>query len=107
MAWRPRCWPISGADLGRVRVAVNTLMTGGPEVDEGQPSGQPVREASPAPQPLEPSCPRCRADLAESARYRALVVTADTEDAAPLSVYVVYCRACGTTLPVLQTDSPS
>ena len=95
-----------GIDLGRVRSAVDNLMTGEPEVDEGRPSAHPAREPSPVLQPLEPSCPRCRANLAESARFRAMLVPADTEVAAPLSVYVVYCFACGTTLPVLQSDGP-
>ena len=95
-----------GVDLGGVRSAVNTLMTGGPEVDVGRTAVHPARETPPEPQPLQPCCPRCRANLAESARFRAMVVPADAGDTAPLSVYVVYCLACGTTLPVLQPDSP-
>ena len=95
-----------GVDMSQVRLAVNDLITAGPEVDAGEPSAHPAREPSPEPQPLEPTCPRCRAKLAESARYRAMDVPADTEDAAPLPVYVVYCLACGNTLPALQPDSP-
>ncbi len=95
-----------GVDLGRVRSVVNDLMTGGPEVEAGESSAHPAREAPPEPQPLEPSCPRCRANLAESARFRTMVVPSVAEDAAPLSVYVVYCLVCGTTLPVLHSNNP-
>ena len=88
-----------GVDLGRVRQAVNNLMTGGPETHIfEQPAGR---------QPAGPSCPRCRSSLAESARFRTMAVPAETEGTDPLSVFVVYCLSCGTTLHMLGPDGAS
>ena len=50
----------------------------------------------------EPSCLRCRASLAESARFRTMAIVADSENADPLPVDVVYCVSCGTTLHMLE-----
>jgi ATP-dependent Clp protease ATP-binding subunit ClpC len=96
-----------GVDLGRVRQAVNNLMTGGPEVQVG-PRAEQSGGGDPQGRPAgEPSCPRCRASLAESARFRTMAIPADTDSADPLSVYVVYCLFCGTTLHMLTPDGPS
>jgi ATP-dependent Clp protease ATP-binding subunit ClpC len=96
-----------GVELGRVRQAVNNLMTGGPEVQLGPPAEQPSAGAPKSPPAGEPSCPRCRANLAESARFRTMAIPADSDSADPLSVHVVYCLFCGTTLHMLKPDVAS
>lgn len=93
-----------GVELGWVRRAIDNLMAGGPEVQIGPRAGQSAAGA-PLVRPLqEPSCPRCRARLAESARFRTMAIAADGEDADPLRVYVVSCVSCGTTLHMLKQD---
>jgi ATP-dependent Clp protease ATP-binding subunit ClpC len=96
-----------GVDLGRVRQAVNNLMTGGLEVQTGQRAEQPAGGAPRGRHGGEPSCPRCRAALAESARFRTMAIPADSEASDPLPVYVVYCVSCGTTLHMLKPDGAS
>jgi ATP-dependent Clp protease ATP-binding subunit ClpC len=93
-----------GVDLGRVRQAVNNLMTARPEVQTfGEQGGAPSPDRQEG--QAKPSCPRCKAVLAESARFRTMVVPPDSGNADPLSVYVVYCLSCGTTLHMLKPDS--
>jgi ATP-dependent Clp protease ATP-binding subunit ClpA len=96
-----------GVDLGSVRRAVDNLMTGGPEVQIGPRAGQPAGGAPRVRPPQEPSCLHCRASLAESARFRTMAIPADSENADPLPVYVVYCVSCGTTLHMLKPDGAS
>jgi ATP-dependent Clp protease ATP-binding subunit ClpC len=96
-----------GLELGWVRQAVNSLMTGGPEVQRGPPVEQAAGGAPQNRAPIQPSCPRCRANLAESARFRTMVIPADSESAGPLQVDVVYCLFCGTTLHMLKPDGAS
>jgi ATP-dependent Clp protease ATP-binding subunit ClpC len=94
-----------GADLGRVHQAVTDLMNSEPAGEPGHHREQPPAGGAPrAWQADEPVCPRCRASLAESARFRSMAVEADSGGADPISVYVVYCLACGTTLHMLQPD---
>jgi ATP-dependent Clp protease ATP-binding subunit ClpC len=96
-----------GVELGWVRQAVNSLMTGGPEVQLG-PRAEPTAGGAPQePLPLQPSCPRCRANLAESARFRTMAIPADSDSVDPLPVDVVYCLFCGTTLHMLKPDGAS
>ena len=90
-----------GADLGRVRQQVIQLMTGGQAplggawVDElGAEATDPSSAAG------EPRCPRCRESVVDQARFRTLRVSSDLEEAEPISVDVVYCLQCGTTLHV-------
>jgi ATP-dependent Clp protease ATP-binding subunit ClpC len=96
-----------GVELGWVRQAVNSLMTGGSEVQLGSRVEPTAGDALPEPLPLEPSCPRCRANLAESARFRTMDISADSDGADPLPVDVVYCLFCGTTLHMLKPDGTS
>jgi ATP-dependent Clp protease ATP-binding subunit ClpC len=96
-----------GVELGWVRQAVNSLMTGGPEVQLGPRAEQPAGDAPQERPAAEPSCPRCRGNLAESARFRTMAIPADSDGADPLSVYVVYCLFCGTTLHMLKPDGAS
>jgi ATP-dependent Clp protease ATP-binding subunit ClpC len=95
-----------GVDLGWVRRAVIDLMTGGPEVQIG-PRAESAGGAPRARPPHEPACPRCRASLDESARFRTMAIPADSENADPLPVSVVYCVSCGTTLHMLKPDGAS
>jgi len=96
-----------GVDLGRVRQAVNSLMTGGPESPPVRAFEQPTATIAQTWPPGEPSCPRCGAHLAQSARFRAMDVPADAGSADPIAVYVVYCLSCESTLHMLKQDGPS
>jgi hypothetical protein len=95
-----------GADLGRVRQEVVKLMS-------GETSGDPVNEVHNIVRPLrspatsEPSCPQCRASVAHAARIRAISVVPDAEDADPMSIDVVYCTHCGTTLHMFKAEGTS
>ncbi|HEX4433953.1 MAG TPA: Clp protease N-terminal domain-containing protein [Acidimicrobiales bacterium] len=92
-----------GADLLRVRQAVNDILTAGPAA---RPAAT-VREPEHAAEALrDPSCPGCSALLVDAARFRTLSVPPDDEKASPMSVHVVYCRHCGTTLHMFKQDAP-
>ena len=87
-----------GADPGRVRHEVMTLMSG-----EGGPlaSGTPDEAHGAVRGGLggtEPLCPRCRASVSLEARLRTIEVTSDDGNPDPMPVHVVYCAQCGTTL---------
>ncbi len=94
------------ADLGvddlRVRQVVTDLMTG----VSGTPSAGRVEEPEEPTTPRLPSCPGCSATLSVSARFRALSVPADEEQVEPVSLRVVYCGHCGTTLHMFEQDDP-
>jgi ATP-dependent Clp protease ATP-binding subunit ClpC len=96
-----------GVELGSVRQAVNSLMTGGPEGRLGPHAEPTAGAAPPGPLPFQPSCPRCRANLEESARFRTMAIPAGNDSADPLPVDVVYCLFCGTTLHMLKPDGAS
>jgi ATP-dependent Clp protease ATP-binding subunit ClpC len=90
-----------GVGLGRVRQEVIRMMSGGQEVASrvlGANEPGASREQAPVP---EPCCPRCRADIGDAARLRRVVVPSDDADAEPVSMTVVYCVRCGTTLQML------
>ena len=85
-----------GVDLGRVRQAVNDLMTGGPEAP---PAGASAARRALAHRRRRGSLlPALRRQPRRAARFRTMAMPADDEDADPLSVSVVYCVPCGTTL---------
>ena len=87
-----------GAGLGRVRQEVIKIMAGGQEIP-GSAIGTNEPEASDEQTPArEPSCPRCRGKVSEAARFRRMVVPSDDGDTSAMSVAVVYCVHCGTTL---------
>ncbi|HEX4126280.1 MAG TPA: Clp protease N-terminal domain-containing protein [Acidimicrobiales bacterium] len=96
-----------GVDLSRVRQTVNTLMTGRVEPQVGkldeELSGTTVQD----PRPVEPSCSRCLAGLADAARFRTVSVPAEDETAPPVSMSVVYCTQCGSTLHMFGRDPNS
>jgi ATP-dependent Clp protease ATP-binding subunit ClpA len=87
-----------GAGLSRVRQEVITIISGGQLVpdDELADDTQAI-QTGPA-SPREPCCPSCRSTLSAAARFRNIVVPSDTHDTDPLSIAVVYCLQCGTTL---------
>ena len=88
-----------GADLGRVRQQVIQIITGGHAPLGGGLMEQIAAEAAdPGSATGEPRCPRCRGSVVDQARFRTLNVSSDLEDADPVSLVVVYCLLCGTTL---------
>jgi ATP-dependent Clp protease ATP-binding subunit ClpC len=93
-----------GADPPRVRQEVNSLMSGRQEAPGGRRVGAPHDAPAPAAPLREPCCPGCGANVTEAARFRAVDVPPDEGNADSLSVHVVYCRHCGTALPVLRAD---
>jgi ATP-dependent Clp protease ATP-binding subunit ClpA len=95
-----------GADLPRVRQEVITLMSSGQEPQSGRRVNDPVVTRRPSPPP-EPSCPRCRGSVSESARFHTIAVRSDTGDADPMSMDVVYCQMCGTTLHMFKAGGSS
>ena len=90
-----------GAGLGRVRQEVMTIMSGGPEVHR-----EPASAVIDVPLSLEPCCPRCREGLAEVARFRTIAVRPESGTRDPISVDVVYCVRCGTTLQLFKEEPP-
>ena len=90
-----------GADLGRVRQEVIGLMTGGrePRREAGSTTTHPSLS-------LEPCCPRCRQGLSEVAQFRTMVVPPDSEEPDPMSIDVVYCVRCGTSLQMFKNEGP-
>jgi ATP-dependent Clp protease ATP-binding subunit ClpC len=92
-----------GADLLRVRQAVNEIMT-------GRPITRPVAIVQVPEQAAEvlqdPLCTGCGGLLIDAARFRTVTVRSDEENADPISVHVVYCGRCGTTLHMVGQDDP-
>ncbi len=96
-----------GADLGRVRQEVVKLMSGGQGAQRGGRTDEPGSTASHPPLSLEPCCPRCRESLSEVAQIRTMALHPDSGDAEPVSIDVVYCVRCGTTLHMFKNEGPS
>jgi ATP-dependent Clp protease ATP-binding subunit ClpC len=95
-----------GADLGRVRQQVMSLVSGhGHPEDVGATLEEPIAYPSvrarvvPETSP-EPRCPQCDAGLGEKARFRTISVAAEDPDSAKeaITLDVVYCGQCGMTL---------
>lgn len=82
-----------GVDLEQLRQYVVEVLPGSLQ-STGMSEGGPVGLADP------PRCPRCHAGLAVEARYRLIAVPpADPETGEPdLSIPVVFCNRCGTSL---------
>jgi hypothetical protein len=83
-----------GADLQELSQEVVGLMSGGTVGLEVGGTEGPV----PAVHGVPPRCPRCRAGLADEARYKTIEVSpGDSASNAPaVSVTMVYCNRCGT-----------
>jgi ATP-dependent Clp protease ATP-binding subunit ClpC len=94
-----------GVNLSGVRHAVNDLMTGRSDMRAGGFVEGSVTTAPHGPSRVDPSCPHCRANLAEAARFRTLDVPADDDDAQPVPMAVVYCLHCGSTLHMFRLDA--
>lgn len=97
-----------GAEPYAIRQEVVRLMTGGEEPSAGASVSGSRSETEGALLRLTPCCPRCRASIAEVARFRTIFVDADAErgDREPLPIDVVYCRQCGTTLHMFRREDP-
>jgi ATP-dependent Clp protease ATP-binding subunit ClpA len=95
-----------GVDLLRVRQVVNDLMTGGSETQSERPFEEQDPTTTHDEPPRDPSCPGCSALLSETARFRTLSIPADDQRADPISLFVVYCRQCGTTLHMFNHQDP-
>jgi ATP-dependent Clp protease ATP-binding subunit ClpC len=96
-----------GADLPRVRQEVNSLMSGGPDRQAGRSAGDPGEAPGHSSPTKEPRCPHCSGPVTDAARFRTIAVPPEEGNADPLSVRVVYCLHCGTTLHMFTADGPS
>ncbi len=94
-----------GVDLYLVRQAVNDLITGGPEPQAGQSQEERPAASPQISQSRDASCPHCASLLVGAVRFRSMSIPADDENASPLTLDVVYCRYCGTTLQLLKPDT--
>jgi ATP-dependent Clp protease ATP-binding subunit ClpC len=92
-----------GTDLGPVRQRVIQLMSG----DEAD--SQIRRSVAPGQPRQSPICPQCRAELAETARFRTIATAPAIADGdqQPISIEVVYCGQCRVTLGVFKPDLPT
>jgi ATP-dependent Clp protease ATP-binding subunit ClpC len=88
-----------GAELNRVRVAVVDLLSGYTEAEVG--AAEAVTKSSTKSAKEGPLCPRCDAQLRETAVYRVLEVPAHLTEGDLLAVTVVFCDRCGTSLGTL------
>jgi ATP-dependent Clp protease ATP-binding subunit ClpA len=93
-----------GIDLLRIRQVVNDLMSGGSETQSARRFEEPDATTVHDEPPRDPSCPGCSAFLSVTARFRTLSIPADDQHVDPISLRVVYCRQCGTTLHMVNQD---
>jgi hypothetical protein len=97
-----------GADPARVRQEVIRLISSaGEPLGAVSAHGQDMPDTVGISSPWEPCCPRCRRPVSETARFRTIEVLPDNEDEDPLSLTIVYCRLCGTALPVIESGGSS
>jgi ATP-dependent Clp protease ATP-binding subunit ClpA len=100
-----------GADLGRVRQQVLQVMSGRsgtsafPAVQTIDVAGE-AAVGERASVRTEPRCPRCGVSVSESARFRTIAVRSDTQDLDQMSMDVVYCVRCGSTLHMFKSERP-
>jgi ATP-dependent Clp protease ATP-binding subunit ClpC len=93
-----------GADPLRVRQEVMHRVSSGQELQSGgREDDPPGAQGRPAPA-AEPRCPQCLRSLGSGARYRTISVPSDSADADPLSILVVSCGHCGTTLDMVKVE---
>jgi ATP-dependent Clp protease ATP-binding subunit ClpC len=101
-----------GADLSRVRQQVIQLLSGyAVQRTAGDETGDTpaLRRLGPeASTSMVPTCPQCRADLAEAARFGVMAVAPAPGDADkdPISIDVVYCSRCGVALEMFKSEPP-
>ncbi len=94
-----------GANPTRVRHEVIELMADAsgqaPTARKGD-----VAIAGPSSASSGPSCPHCRSSVSDGARFRTISVPADVDDAerGPVTIDVVYCGQCGSTLHMFKSD---
>jgi ATP-dependent Clp protease ATP-binding subunit ClpC len=90
-----------GAPLPRVRQEVIRLMGEGAthgEIDLAEPRQRGGAATG------GPRCPKCRGAVGDVARFRTIAVQADSDDTEALSVDLVYCMHCGTTLHMFRAE---
>jgi ATP-dependent Clp protease ATP-binding subunit ClpC len=102
-----------GVEPARVRQEVLRIMAGysEPTRAEGSEGSEGSSALARATATSEPCCPHCRAGVADAARFRTMTVTNDVDDAAgagvnaadPVTIDVVYCGRCGSTLQFFRT----
>jgi ATP-dependent Clp protease ATP-binding subunit ClpC len=96
-----------GADPARIRQEVMKLVSGGQDPQSGGQGGDLRDTRTPRSPAAEPRCPECRRSMGGGAHYRTISVPSDSGDGDPMSVVVVYCRQCGTTLRMAKGEDSS
>ena len=94
-----------GANPTRVRHEVIELMAGASgEAPDARKGDVAITGRSPA--SSGPSCPHCHSSVTDEARFRTISAPADVDDAERESVTidVVYCGQCGSTLLMFKSD---
>ncbi|HEX3566086.1 MAG TPA: Clp protease N-terminal domain-containing protein [Acidimicrobiales bacterium] len=101
-----------GADLSSVRQQVIQLLSGyavqRPAAQEVEAPPALRRIGQEAPTSMAPTCPQCRAHLAEAARFRVMTVAPGPTDREKdsISLDVVYCSRCGVALEMFKSNPP-
>ncbi len=90
----------AGIDPSRVRQEVIRALSGYESIAEDVPA---PRQERPDDEP--PRCPRCRAELSDNVRYRALDVSSGAPGDPELDLLFVYCERCSTVLGSLPRRS--
>ena len=93
-----------GADLSRIRQEVNDLLSGGPEAAAVQRAGELSGPPAHSSLSKEPRCPRCSGSVSRAARFRTIVVPSGEGSEDSLTIHVVYCLQCGTSLHMFKAD---
>lgn len=93
-----------GADLPRIRQEVNDLLSGGPGAPAVRRAGAIRGQQTDASPQEEPRCPRCSAAVGRAARFRTIIVPPGEGNDDPLSIHVVYCMQCGTSLHMFKAN---
>jgi len=94
-----------GANPTRVRHEVIELMAGASGESPAARKGD-VGSTGRSPASSGPSCPHCHSSVTDEARFRTISVPADVDDAERESVTidVVYCGQCGSTLLMFKSN---
>jgi ATP-dependent Clp protease ATP-binding subunit ClpC len=88
-----------GVVPGQIRQEVLTLISSGGEPRVGETASSAERSGQAISEPL---CPRCRASVTDSARFRTIDLEVDDGAVGGMPVSVVYCGRCGTMLQMFQ-----
>jgi len=80
------------------------LLSGGPEAPAVRRAGDLRGPQAHSSVSTEPRCPRCSGSISRAARFRTIVVPHSEGNDDPLSIHVVYCVQCGTSLHMFKAD---